>query len=80
MANGITGLSPFPTMGGGNQGGSGITQVQIQPTRVSFPTARTRAPTPERDELSTLEELTPALIGLLGITERATSGLSLIHI
>ena len=74
MANGITGLSPFPTMGGGNQGGSGITQVQIQPTRVSFPTARTRAPTPERDELSTLEELTPALIGLLGITERATSG------
>ena len=39
MANGITGLSPFPTMGGGNQGAPGITPVQIQPTSVSFPTA-----------------------------------------
>ena len=74
MANGITGLSPFPTIGGGKQGAPGITSIQIQPTRVSFPTARTRTPAPEREELSTLEELTPALIGLLGITERATSG------
>jgi hypothetical protein len=73
MANGIAGLNPFPNFGG-QQGSSGVTPVQIQPARVNFPTARTRAPTPERQELSTLEELTPALIGLLGITERATSG------
>ena len=73
MANGITGLSPFPTIGGGNQGAPGITSVQIQPARVNFPTARTRTSAPEREELSALEELTPALIGLLGITERATT-------
>lgn len=73
MANGIAGLNPFPNFGG-QQGSSGVTPVQIQPARVNFPTARTRPSTPEREELSTLEELTPALIGLLGITERATSG------
>ena len=74
MANGITGLSPFPTISGGNQGAPGITSLQIQPARVNFPTARTRTSAPEREELSTIEQLTPALIGLLGITERATSG------
>jgi len=76
MANGITGLSPFPTIGGGNQGAPGITSIEITPTRVNFPTARTRTSAPEREELSTIEELTPALIGLLGITERATSGVT----
>ncbi len=70
----ITGLIPFPTVGGSNQQNTGITSVQITPARVNFPTARTTAPAPERDELSTIEQLTPALIGLLGITERATSG------
>ena len=73
MANGITGLSPFPTMGGGNQGAPGITPVQIQPTRVSFPTARTRAPTPETNELSAGEKYLPGILSIAGLIDNAVS-------
>lgn len=73
MANGITGLSPFPTIGGGNQGATGITQVQVQPTRVSFPTARTRAPAPEPNELSAGEKYLPGILSVVGLIDNAVT-------
>ena len=51
----ITGLVPFPTVGGSNQQNTGITSVQIQPARVNVIPARTTAPAPESNELSAAE-------------------------
>ena len=73
MANGITGLSPFPTMGGGNQGAPGITSVEITPTRVNFPTARTRTPAPESNELTGAEKYIPGVLGIVGLIDNAVN-------
>ena len=73
MANGITGLSRFPTIGGENQGAPGITSIQIQPTRVSFPTARTRTPAPESNELSAAEKFIPGVLGIVGLIDNAVT-------
>ena len=71
----ITGLVPFPTVGGGNQQNTGITSVQITPARVNFPTARTTAPAPESNELSAAEQYLPGILSIAGLID-----LSLIHI
>jgi len=73
MANGITGLSPFPTIGGGNQGVSGVAPVEITPTRVNFPTARTRTPAPEPDKLSAGEKYLPGILSIAGLIDNAVS-------
>ena len=73
MANGITGLSPFPTIGGGNQGAPGITSLEIQPARVNFPTARTTAPAPESNELSDAEKYIPGVLGVVGLIDNAVN-------
>jgi len=75
----IEGLLKFPGFGtgtsqGGGQGITGVAPISINAPRVNFPVSRTPPETTERKELTDLEKLTPALIGLLGITERATSG------
>ena len=73
MANGITGLSPFPTIGGGNQGAPGITSIEITPTRVNFPTARTRTPAPESNELSAAEQYLPGILSIAGLIDSAVN-------
>ncbi len=75
----IEGLLKFPGFGtgtsqGGGQGITGVAPISINAPRVNFPVSRTPPETTERKELTDLEKLTPAVIGLLGITERATSG------
>ena len=71
MANGnkgIGGFLPFPTFGGGQEGG-GITPVKLAPTRMSFPTAgrfTRRAPEPELKE--TIAPFLPiAVEGIMGM-------------
>ena len=69
----ITGLVPFPTVGGSNQQNTGITSVQITPARVNFPTARTTAPAPESNELSAAEQYLPGILSIAGLIDSAVN-------
>ena len=64
MANGITGLLPFPTFGGDKAGG--ITPVTLTPTAPRFPNVSGRTfTTPPRDDVNPLAYLAPVGLNFL---------------
>ena len=70
MANGIAGLRPFPTFGGDKAGG--ITPVNLAPSPVRFPTARSVNIAPAREDINPLSYLAP--VGLSFLADKLFSG------